>query len=454
MPKHLIFIEHSITDLIAGLGVHWSSQDLLRMSLENINGLNTEYSAWVRYRDVSWKSPGRGNPTDGHEKSPGLFSGIPIGVKDIYNTYDFPTEMGSDLWKGHLPGNDARAVYNLKHEGAMVIGKTVTAEFAVHALKDTRNPWDKTKTPGTSSSGSAVAISMGMVPFATASQTAGSIIRPASFTGIYGFKPSFGLIPRTGTLKTTDSLDTLGCMAIHHSDIRRGFEAMRVRGLDYPISDPALNDPSRRKAVNRPWKIAFAKTHVWDLAPSYAQDAITLYLDSLARGTDFEVIDAHLPERLNAGHTIHERIYEKSLAYYFKREYTDQEQISEVMRMMIARGASISVESYRQALLDQEQIIRDMDDYLSTVDVIISLSTSGEAPPRDQTEAPDPCLIWTLAHLPALNVPLFKSPNGLPFGLQVVARKYSDYNVLDFVDALVAKGYAPRASGFAVEKKE
>src|SRR3990167_8157472 len=189
-----------------------------------------------------------------------LLECIPVGVKDIYNTADFPTQMGSPLWKDFTPGNDARAVYHLKRQGANIVGKTVTAEFAVHALDKTLNPYDATRTPGTSSSGSAVAVSMGMVPAATGTQTAGSIVRPASFCGVYGCKPSFGTIPRTGMLKTTDSLDQIGFFTVHAEDLRRLFDSMRVKGENYPISNAALADESRQKSKGDKWRVGFART--------------------------------------------------------------------------------------------------------------------------------------------------------------------------------------------------
>ena len=154
--------------------------------------------------------------------------GIPFGVKDIFNTSFFPTQMGSPIWKNFTPGNNARVVDSLLLAGGLVAGKTVTAEFAVHALNETRNPHDLSKTPGTSSSGSAAAVATGMVPFALASQTAGSIIRPASFCGVWGMKPSFGMIPRTGVLKTTDSLDTIGFVAAHAKSLRKILDHTRV----------------------------------------------------------------------------------------------------------------------------------------------------------------------------------------------------------------------------------
>ncbi|MBI2030606.1 amidase, partial [Candidatus Kaiserbacteria bacterium] len=194
-----LFFDNTIGALIEKMHTkEISPVAVLAASLENIAEFQPRFFPFEVFRDGAWKPREPRPPMDGPRTKEALFADIPIAVKDMYNTYDFPTQMGSPLWKGFEPGNDARAVYHLKHQGAVIVGKTVTAEFAVHALDKTLNPWDVTKGPGTSSSGSAVAVALGIVPFATGTQTAGSIVRPSSFCGVYGCKPSFGTIPRTG----------------------------------------------------------------------------------------------------------------------------------------------------------------------------------------------------------------------------------------------------------------
>lgn len=376
-----------------------------------------------------------------------LLEGIPFAVKDIINTYDFPTQMGSPLWKGFTPGNDARIVYNLKHRGAFVAGKTVTAEFAVHTLNETMNPHDITKTPGTSSSGSAVAIALGMVPVALGTQTAGSIIRPASFCGIYGCKPSFGLIPRTGMLKTTDTLDTVGFLTVHYKDIRRVFESIRVHGPNFPMSYNAFKDPERiNKPKNRPWKIAICKTHTWSNAYDYAKKSLIDFVDKLAKLPDIEVTNLDLPGEFNRSHDIHAVIYNKTLSYYFAEEFKKSELVSPIMNDLIIQGNKISPAYLQNAINEQRDLIYQMDKIFTEYDIIISLSTAGEAPLRHKMEEPDPCLIWTMAHLPVISVPRFTSPSGLPFGLQLVARKYSDYLLFNFLDYLYENGFVPKSA--------
>lgn len=446
-----LFLTKSIGTLIEGVksGEH-SSKEILKESLDVIKATDSEYGAWecvASPEEIETIAEEAGLQTTTQD----LLQHMPVGVKDIYNTADFPTQMGSPLWKDFTPGNDARAVFNLKRQGAVVVGKTVTAEFAVHALNKTKNPWDVTRTPGTSSSGSAVAISLGMVPFATGSQTAGSIVRPASFCGVYGCKPSFGTIPRTGTLKTTDSLDTLGYFVAHAADLRRGFDAMRVDGPDYPISSAALNDRVRQvKPEGRPWRVGFARTHTWNSAPEYARIALEALIKQLSDTKGVDVEEVVVPAPLNQAHVIHETIYNKSLSYYFKDEHRQSEFVSSVMRTLIENGNTISLADYTKAVDDQMNLLYSMDEVFNNYDVIISLSTAGEAPLRESTELPDPSLMWTLCHLPVVSVPKFSSPSGLPFGFQVAARKYNDYLLFSFIDYLRSQGIAPNAAGFAL----
>ncbi len=428
-----------------------SPEDAARAAIENIAQLDQDYFAWVVAADEKWPARVQAEAERFGIDPTHLLEHVPVGVKDIYNTRDFPTQMGSPLWKDFTPGNDARPVYHLKSAGAVVAGKTVTAEFAVHALEKTLNPFDISKTPGTSSSGSAVAVSLGMVPLSTGSQTAGSIVRPASFCGVYGMKPSFGLIPRTGTLKTTDSLDTLGFFSLHQEDLRRGFDALRVHGENYPISNAALGDPSRQqKPAGKPWRVALVKTHTWEHAPSYAKDALLAFAKKLGE-SGMQVTEAKLPEGMEHSHAVHETIYNKSLSYYFAKEYTKAVFVSPVMNQLIASGQHISPEAYAAALKSQIGLIYAMDDFFADFDIVLSLSTAGEAPAREVTELPDPALMWTLTHLPVVSVPAFTSPNALPFGLQVAARKYNDYLLLSFIDTLRASALIPSVAGYCTK---
>ncbi|MEW6664773.1 MAG: N-acetyl sugar amidotransferase [Thermodesulfobacteriota bacterium] len=373
--------------------------------------------------------------------------GIPIGIKDVFNTRDFPTQMGSPLWKGFTPGNDARAVFYLRQAGGVIPGKTVTAEFAVHTLGKTLNPHDPSRTPGTSSSGSAAAIATAMVPLAMGTQTAGSIARPSSFCGIYGCKPSFGLIPRTAILKTTDSLDTVGFFALWYEDLKRLFDVVTVKGENYPLSHAALTDPVRqRKPEGRPWRVLLARTHTWNHAEEYAKSALTRWAEKLAATGRVEILEDDLPAISQDAHEIHATIYDKTLSYYFREEYRKSELVSPVMNRLIEHGQSLTPEQYRKALQDQLSLARDMDGFLSRYDALVSLTTAGSAPLRQEVEKPDPCLLWTMTFLPVVCVPAFSNSNGMPFGLQVAARRYNDPLLFRFCDDLFQAGMIPPAA--------
>lgn len=370
--------------------------------------------------------------------------GIPVGVKDIFNTVDFPTQMGSPLWSGFTPGNDARAVFNVKRAGGVIPGKTVTAEFAVHSLGKTLNPYSVAVTPGTSSSGSAVAVATGMVPVALGTQTAGSIVRPASFCGVWGCKPSFGLVPRTGMLKTTDSLDSVGYFVSHAADLRTVLDALRVHGRNFPISHAALHDLARQSPpVGRPWRVAVVRPYVWEHAPDYARAALAAWVDKLAHRGTCDVKEVSLPAPMQRSHDVHETIYNRALAYYFKEEFTRAELISPVMNRLITAGQQVSNSQYEAALEEQVALARQMDAFFADFDVLVTLSTAGHAPIREQEEAPDSALMWTLTHLAVVSAPAFVSPNGLPFGLQIAARRYNDPLLFSFIDQLVAQGLLP-----------
>ncbi|OHD82355.1 MAG: hypothetical protein A3D90_02960, partial [Sulfuricurvum sp. RIFCSPHIGHO2_02_FULL_43_9] len=371
----------------------------------------------------------------------GSLDGVPIGIKDIYNTEHFPTEMGSVIWKGFTPGNDARSVFSLKEQGAIVVGKTVTAEFAVHYPGPTVNPHDHRRTPGTSSSGSAAAVAASMVPIATGSQTAGSTIRPASYCGIYGFKPTFGLIPRTGVLKTVDTLDHVTVFARSIEDIELAFEIMRVKGPDYPFANQQVDNA--RKQPNMPWKIAFLKTHLWGKWEKYAQDAILDYVKKISVISGISIEETEIPPELQDAHSIHNVIYNKGLSYYYKEEYENhKDKLSEVFRKMLEDGQKMSRQQYVAALEKRHALVKILDKFLHQYDGIITLSTAGEAKiGLDSVDTIDSCLIWTLCEAPSINLPVFTGPNRMPFGAQVVFRKYNDKMLFRFLELLKAKQY-------------
>lgn len=444
--KENIFLKRSIGKILMMLREKTISPlEIAEECEDRIEDLNGKFNVFVCYdRDKLMEQSKKISERLHEGESIRALEGIPVGIKDIFNTYDFPTQMGSPLWQNFTSGNDSRAVYYLKQAGAIVPGKTDTAEFAVHAIGNCLNPHDITRTPGTSSSGSAVAVALGMVPAAIGTQTAGSIVRPASFCGVYGCKPTFGLIPRTGMLKTTDSLDTIGYFTSKYEDLERLFNILRVHGTNYPISNNALNNKARQnKPVDRQWRAAFVKTHTWDDAYDYAREAMKDLVDMISKDKEIEITEAELPDEIKNSHEVHQKIYDKTLSYYFQEEFKKPEHVSAVMNEIIQRGNSISVVEYHEALKEQEELVHAMEKFFEGYDVLLSLSTAGDAPLREDVEKPDPSLIWTLTQLPVVCAPAFVSPGGLPFGVQVAARKYNDLLLFRFTDHLRNNNFIP-----------
>ena len=439
-----LFYENNIEQLhslINSKEIEYS--DIIMECIKKTKEIDPKYHVWASFdkNDLLSQIDNKRIPTARDYD----MTGIPVGVKDIFNTITLPTQMGSPLWKGFNAGNDARVVHGLKESGAIVAGKTVTAEFAVDTLNETLNPHDILLTPGTSSSGSAVSVAMGVCPVSLGTQTAGSIVRPASFIGVYGFKPSFGLVPRTGMLKTTDSLDTVGFFTIHYKDILKIFEALRVRGKNYPISNAVLCDTQRQnKGKSRPWRVAFFKTYTWADAEGYAKNTIEKYLNKLGNLTDLDIVEVELPNEFERIHNLHSTIYRKSLSYYFSNEYKNFEKMSDKMANLIEKGIKISPTEYYDAINEQDALCYSMDEILKQYDVLISLSTSGVAPPREIEEKPDPALIWNTLQLPVAAIPAFVNENNLPFGFQVCSRKYNDYLLLNFLDYLHENDMIPK----------
>ncbi|MBD3810021.1 MAG: amidase [Sulfuricurvum sp.] len=365
--------------------------------------------------------------------------GIPIGVKDIYNTFDMPTEMGSAIWKDFTPGNDARMVHYLRRSGALMLGKTVTAEFAVHHQEQTRNPHDLSRTPGTSSSGSAAAVAAGMVPIALGSQTAGSIGKPASFCGVYGYKASFGVLPRIGVLKTTDTLDTLGFFTRSVDDLEMVFNASRVHGTNYEFVhqyiDQYVHDPKK------PIRVGVITHPQWKFAGENEKKAFHAWSQSInIENVTIEAID--FPEFLTSVYELHTTIYDKALSYYFKDEMGYKEQMSERFRKMIEHGDTIDPSLYFHAINEQALLTRAFNQWMEPYDVLLTLGTAGEAPyGLHCEELPDSNLIWTFLGLPTLMMPVLKGGNNLPVGVLAIAKKYQDLLLIDFSKLLKKSGY-------------
>jgi Asp-tRNA(Asn)/Glu-tRNA(Gln) amidotransferase A subunit family amidase len=345
----------------------------------------------------------------------GPLQGLPVGIKDIMDTGDMPTEYGSAIYRGHRPASDAACVAVLRKAGAVVLGKTVTTEFAALHPGKTRNPHNPAHTPGGSSSGSAAAVADRMVPLAFGTQTAGSVIRPAAFCGVVGYKPSFGTIARAGVKSLSDSLDTVGIMARDVADA--AFFAAVLSGR------PAL----RLDDEIAPPRIAFYRTPEWPHAEAAAIAVLEHAAARLAAaGAPTSEVTAP-PEHtglVEAQKIVMDYETARSLAFEHAMRPHD---LSANLRERIAVGLDHSGETYDAARRDIARARAALPALFGDFDVLLVPAAPGEAPKGlDHTGDPIFSRSWTILHLPCVTIPAGRGPAGLPVGVQLVGRAGDD----------------------------
>src|SRR5438128_1932203 len=382
-----------------------SAGDLVRQCLVRIAEREPVVQAWEVVDAEGALAAAR--RMDGLREPPPL-RGVPIGVKDLIDTADLPTVYGSSIHRGHRPSRDAECVRRLRDAGAIVLGKTVTTEFAVYSPGKTRNPRDASRTPGGSSSGSAAAVADAMVPVALGSQTAGSIIRPASYCGVIGYKPTFGLLPLEGVHPLAPSLDTLGLF---------------VRGLDdIPLLMSVLAASPLQIRPARP-RLGFCRTEAWPHAVPETQAAMekaakALGARDLDPGASFKgLIDVQIAIMgAEAAETLGDE---------------PEERLSQKLREFLRAGATVTPDRLAAAREQAERCRRELDAAFENVDALLTPAAVGEAPEGlGATGDPIVSRIWTLLGVPCLSLPVLKGPAGLPIGLQIVGRRGHDAELL------------------------
>jgi len=371
----------------------------------------------------AWRLEGR--PT-------GPLHGVPVGIKDIFDTADMPTEYGSVLYAGRTPSRDAAAVAMLRAAGAVIIGKTVTTEFATQAPGKTRNPHDPERTPGGSSSGSAAAVAAGMVPLALGSQTNGSVIRPAAFCGVLGFKPTHGLIPRHGMLTLSRTLDHVGVFARTIEDL--ALLAGQLVGYDErdPDTRPRARIPFAEVAAEEPPlppMFAFVKTPHWERADEETKEAFGELIEHL--GDRVEEVEL-FPSAAEAWQW-HATIMEAEMAANLEREWKEgRDRLSDSLRAQLERGREVRAVDYQRAVARIRPIHKSFVElFEQRYDAILTPAAPGTAP-KDLASTGDPsfCTLWTLCGMPAVSLPLLQGTNGLPLGVQLVGPRDGDARLL------------------------
>ena len=373
-------------------------------------------------------------PVIGKAVTHGALAGIPVAIKDIFATSDMPTTNGSAVYKDHVPAADAWVVERLRNLGATIFGKTVSTEFAWRHPGATVNPWNRNHTPGGSSSGSAAAVGAGIVPLALGSQTLGSIIRPAAFNGVVGFKPSFGAIPRTGVHALSQSLDHVGFFARRVDDVAyvlsllAGTSDTDLHGRSVPPFQISVQDGL---PMSPPPRLAAVRFSQWPRVEPEQQAVFEAAIAKL-KAADAIIEDVDLPDLDRDCWAVTNTILASEGSALFAdlvERYPDK--TSDHLKELVKTGKAHSAYDYLMAKKAQDTLRDDVNSQLSGYDAVLTLSAFGEAPHGlSYTGDALYCTPWTLLGTPALSLPAGFGKKGLPLAVQIVGAYREDYKTL------------------------
>lgn len=421
--------QEATAGIVAG---QFTSEELVHACLERVEAREPEVRAWT-YLDPEHALAQARRADEARRSGAGLgpLHGVPVGIKDIFDTADMPTENGTALQAGRRPREDATSVALLRQAGAVIMGKTVTTELAFYAPGKTRNPHNPGHTPGGSSSGSAAAVADGMVPLATCSQTNGSIIRPAAYCGVVGYKPSHGLISRHGVLAQSRTLDTLGAFARSVPDVALMAEVMMAydsRDPDMrPSGRPLLAELAAQDPPVTP-ALAYVQGPAWDRAETDTREAFAELAEAL--GGSCEAVE--LPEVFGQGSPAQRTLHAVEMALNYATLYErGRDRLSPVLTATVEEGQRCLALDYVHALRRREVLNAGLDEVFEQFDAIVTPAAPGPAPEGlEATGDPAFCSLWTLCGVPAVSLPLLTASNGLPMGVQVVGRRGDDARLL------------------------
>jgi amidase len=417
----------SAVDIAQGIALgRFTAEAVTEACLARIDGREGTLNAWA-YLDAEGARARARALDQGPVRGP--LHGVPVGIKDVFDTHDMPTQMGSPIYTGHCPANDASVVAMLRAAGAVILGKTVTCEFAGMFPGKTVNPHDSNRTPGGSSSGSAAAVAENMVPVALGTQTGGSVLRPASFCGIVGFKPSFGAVSRVGLKIAAESLDTVGFLARTIDDAALVTDVLTGQAL------AAGGEIAQAPAIG------LCRTVLWETAEEETVAAVEGAAERLSHagatltGVDMAQVFAGLAE---ARDTIN--AYQRAHAMAF--EWHDHRSgISDNLAETLAQGFATPYDAFMGAIKFAESLRAGLDDLFGPNDALLAPCVPGVAPLGLESTG-DPALqgLWTILHVPTITLPTYQTADGLPVGIQLVGRPRDDHRLLT-----VARWVAARA---------
>jgi Asp-tRNA(Asn)/Glu-tRNA(Gln) amidotransferase A subunit family amidase len=384
-----------------------------RDCIERIAAREPVVKAWVNFRPEL--ALAQAHALD-REPRRGPLYGVPIGVKDVIDTFDMPTEMGSPIYRGYRPTADAACVALLRRAGAVILGKTATCELAGMAPTATTNPHNPAHTPGGSSSGSAAAVADVMVPAALGTQTGGSVLRPSSFCGVFGYKPTYNTFNKAGLKPAAESIDTIGWIARSIEDIALLTAVLR------------MDEPRPPRTMSAAPRIGLCRTELWDAAQPETKSAIENAVAALSKAGAI-VRDVDLPDEFAglaalARGTINH--FERAACMAFEWD-NHRVALSPQMRRYIENGLKTSRADYVAAWRRVEQCRALLPTVFDGIDVLLTPCVPGEAP-KGLTSTGDPSMqaMWTALHTPTMTLPTHRGPNNLPVGIQLVAQRYDD----------------------------
>ena len=402
-----------------------TSVELVQAALARIDRFESDCRAWVLVdAREACRTAARLDQEVAGGRYRGPLHGIPIGIKDIVDVQGMPTRAGLKLGDGPAATADAAAVGRLRAAGAVILGKTVTTELACFDPPPTRNPWDPARTPGGSSSGSAVAVATGMCLAAVGSQTGGSIMRPAAYCGVCGLKPTFGRVDLKGVVPVSGNLDHLGPIARSATDLAYVLDAMAsVPGLLERFS-AQLRDPA-------PPRLGFFEVFFLPQAEQPVRAAVRSALECFQQN-DATVQQLPLPEGFSQVHAMHRRIMAADAARAHAALLDRQpDQLGPLLRALLAEGRAVSDEAYAQARAHQDRFRRSAAEAVTGFDALITPATPAPAPPAAEgTGDPSFNSPWSYCGLPTVNLPCGTSPEGLPIAVQLVGRHGDDAELL------------------------
>jgi Asp-tRNA(Asn)/Glu-tRNA(Gln) amidotransferase A subunit family amidase len=406
--------EWNATEIVAAIGAgRTTCEAVARACLDRIEAREPEVRAWAHLDPDTTIAAARALDRQGPR---GPLAGVPFGVKDIIDTFDMPTEWGTPIHRGRRPERDAACVALSRKAGGVLLGKTVTTEFANLHPGPTRNPHDLARTPGGSSSGSAAAVADLMVPLAIGTQTTGSTIRPASFCGVFGYRPTYGEHRLHGVMEASGSLDTLGILARSVEDVAL-------------YRDVLLGIPPEPVA-DMPWapRIGLCRTHVWDKVEAPTRALVEGTAERLARA-GAKLVDVALPDDFKRLNDAHRWISSFEFARTFTFEIENHwSEISDTLRGgRLNDGINGSFDRYIAAKLAAEECRARLDEVFGDCDVLLTPAAFGEAPEGMFAFDGVPLFqLWTALHVPAISLPAGKGPKGMPVGVQLIARRHDD----------------------------